>query len=172
MSTCTYTGPSLGPGTCTCTLGCSDFDLFWESREYQGRNGCQIYSKTCLEKAFFHILSPFMRVKLQNFKIMLNRAHKMLFLKKQVGISKIAEFYAKFKSVEKVSWKSTQRSQKPKTLMLSSKSWKSQFFLSFLVIIFLGEFLWNFLNEFELSVKFWFLYPNLILKEKKNLGPI
>jgi hypothetical protein len=30
-------------------------------------------SKTCLEKAFFPILSPFMRVKLQNFKKVLYR---------------------------------------------------------------------------------------------------
>ena len=64
-------------------------------------------SKTCLEKAFFPILSPFMSVKLKNVKKVLNRAQKFLFLKNQVGVSKNAEFYAEFKSVVKVLKKST-----------------------------------------------------------------
>ena len=38
-------------------------------------------SKTCLEKAFSRNLSPFMRVKLQNFEKVLNRAKKSFFEK-------------------------------------------------------------------------------------------
>ena len=58
-------------------------------------------SKTCLEKAFSHILSPFMRVKLQNFERVQNRAQNFFFLNR-LRVSKNAEFYAEFKSVEKV----------------------------------------------------------------------
>ena len=67
-------------------------------------------SKTCLEKAFLPILRPCMRVKLQNFKKVIKRGQNFLFLKNQVGVSKNAEFYAEFKSVEKVTKKFTQKS--------------------------------------------------------------
>jgi hypothetical protein len=42
----------------------------------------KVNSKTCLEKAFSLFLSRFMRVKLQNFEKVLNRAKKILLLKK------------------------------------------------------------------------------------------
>ena len=39
----------------------------------------KVNSKTCLEKAFSLFLSRFMRVKLQNFEKVLNRAKKFFF---------------------------------------------------------------------------------------------
>ena len=67
----------------------------------------KVNSKTCLEKAFSLFLSRFMRVKLQNFEKVLNRAKKIFFYKNRLRVSKNAEFYAEFKSVEKVAKKFT-----------------------------------------------------------------
>ena len=66
----------------------------------------KVNSKTCLEKAFSLFLSRFMRVKLQNFEKVLKRATKFFF-KNRLRVSKNAEFYAEFKSVEKVAKKFT-----------------------------------------------------------------
>jgi hypothetical protein len=48
----------------------------------------KVHSKTCLEKAFSPILSPFMRIKLQNVKKVLNRAQIFFFFKSSWGIKK------------------------------------------------------------------------------------
>ena len=67
----------------------------------------KVNSKTCLEKAFSLFLSRFMRVKLQNFEKVLKRAKKIFCCKNRLRVSKNAEFYAEFKSVEKVAKKYT-----------------------------------------------------------------
>ena len=75
----------------------------------------KVHSKTCLEKPFFPILSPFMRVKLKNVKKVLNRAQKFLFLKNQVGVSKNAEFYAESNPLRKFQKSSQKKSYCQKT---------------------------------------------------------
>jgi ATP-dependent exoDNAse (exonuclease V) beta subunit len=94
-----------------CTLGCSDFNNFiiptlgWLQK---------FILRPIHKRRFSFILSRFMRVKLQNFEKVLNRAKNNYFWKNRLRVSKNAEFYAELKSVEKVAKKFTQKKLLPK----------------------------------------------------------
>jgi hypothetical protein len=71
--------------------------------------GAKLKSKTHLQNTFFDFLSRFLRVWLQSLKKVLIWQKKKI-LKKSRKVSKNAEFYADFESVEKVVKKCTQKS--------------------------------------------------------------
>ena len=119
--------------------------IFFEKVENtKAEMDAKVNSKTCLEKAFSHILSPFMRVRLQNFVKVQNRVTKIC-LKKSIGVSKNAEFYAEFKSVGKVAKKFTQKSYGQNTKKNRTFSTFTTGHQSFWLITFFG---WTF---FKLS---------------------
>ena len=82
----------------------------------------KVNSKTCLEKAFSLFLSRFMRVKLQNFEKVLNRAKKNFFAKIDLGYQKTQNFMPSSNPLKKLQKSSPKKSYKPKTLTNSSKS--------------------------------------------------
>ncbi len=82
---------------------------------------------------------------------------KIFVFKNSIWLSKNVEFYAGFKSVEKVFKKCTKK-------LLAKTWWKYalfpllHIFVKFvLLIIIFGAFIWNFFNSFEISMKFYVL---------------
>jgi hypothetical protein len=71
--------------------------------------GAKLKSKTHLPNTFFDFLSRFLRVWLQSLKKVQIWPLKKKMLKKSKKVSKHAEFYADFESVEKVVKKCTQK---------------------------------------------------------------
>jgi hypothetical protein len=74
--------------------------------------GAKLKSKTHLLNTFFDFLSRFLRIWLQSLKKVLIWPKKKKCLKKSIKVSKNAEFYADFESVEKVVKKCAKKSYK------------------------------------------------------------
>ncbi len=74
--------------------------------------GAKLKSKTHLLNTFFDFLSRFLRVWLQSLKKVLIWPKTNFFLKKSKKVSKNAEFYADFESVEKVIKNAPKKSNK------------------------------------------------------------
>ena len=90
--------------------------------------GAKLKSKTHLQNTFFDFLSRFLRVWLQSLKKVQIWPLKKIFLKKSKKVSKNAEFYTDFESVEKVVKKCAKKVISKTSLTNMSKSEKSAFF--------------------------------------------
>jgi hypothetical protein len=75
-------------------------------------------------------------------------------LKNSIWVSKNTEFHADFESIEKVVTKCTEKSYKQNKFDEHEYSEKSAYFCKVFLITFFGAFFQNFLNGYEISVKF------------------